>query len=172
MLRPRLTIAAALIVGLLFNLVGCSYDSFDKPIRFYRDREDRVEAAAPYRDRYFVLVQDRDGTRTRWRDVDIPAERGDPLGFEVREDGNLVALAHGMPYVMGAIPPDTHFIAWATKERRAGFTQNPTRDVAHAALGVAVTVALASAAVVGGAGLLLLAISKDRDDEEAAYPHP
>jgi hypothetical protein len=108
-------LAAAILTG------GCSYDSFDKPIRLYPQRETSVLKPAPRTEVYAVAVKEADRPTRLWTEVEAVALHGDLLGFELI-DGEAWAVVGDEAVWLGPLPERAEYIAWATQERRAGLT--------------------------------------------------
>ncbi|MEM1011945.1 MAG: hypothetical protein AAGI46_06955 [Planctomycetota bacterium] len=165
----RLILLPALIATLLLGPIGCSYDSYDKPIRWYPDRHagTAVDKAAPRSGEYTVAVQSHDGWLRPWQDVTVRARDGDRLGFE--HDGEqLFATYSTTRQALGVPPDDALYVAWATSENRLGPLDRPVRA---AGTGLKVTgkaVLTGAVVVLGGAalvGLVWLSINDSDDDD-------
>ena len=153
-------ILRVLLVPLLIaGQFGCSYGSYDKPVRFYPtlDAGGEVREAAPRDGRYVVVTSSPSGV-VRWRDVSVRLRRGDPLGF-YDDDGTLIAFARGETFRLGKVAAGVDYVAWATREHRAGTARNPLAPLGDVALYVGGTLLL-----IGGVALAIFVVAADGNE--------
>ena len=149
-----------LVPLLIAGQVGCSYGSYDKPVRFYPtlDAGNEVREAAPRDGRYVVVTSSPSGGIVRWRDVSVTLRSGDAIGF-YDDAGTLVAFARGETFRLGEVAAGVDYVAWATRERRAGTTRNPLAPLGDVALYVGGTLLL-----IGGVALAIFVVAADGNE--------
>ncbi len=141
---------------------GCSFNSFDKPVRFYPSLHGGTEVveAVPWSDSYRVVVQPEIGKVRAWTPTRIDAQRGDKLGFR-EKDGTIYALIGNHEQVLGTLPPGIVYVAWGTRERRMGTTRAPIDGT----LGVLAFTGQVIFVAGLGVGLVALALFGNNDDD-------
>lgn len=159
-------IVPLLIATLACPMLGCSYGSYDKPIRFYPDRHAgrKVSGRVPHSGEYEIVARPYVGPALPWSGVRTTAEKGDHLGFAQR-GGELFAIVGDLSVHLGVPPKSTEYIAWATSEHRLGMTDQPSRLVGEA-------LAVTGSVIVLGAligTVLVLKLTQDDDDCEHDY---
>ncbi len=158
------------LIVLAFACGGCSYDSLDKPVRLYPSRHAEVSGRVGHDGLHWTVLQSRDGRLRPLGDARFAANRGDRLGLRLNPDGVVVALVNGGHHrVLGELPWDAAYVAWATDERRAGM-RDPLAGLAGVNIGLRIEgfnpVEWMLAAVVEAAFDALLGRDDDDDGDE------